>query len=173
MFCALFVPYVTQFDLNLTWRSSVMSETSSLCLFSTCQHTVINLCSSPRSVSLHCWSKEPTLHPNCNQICLLAFGLLSRLSLWLTTSSLVVLTSEVTHIYLWNSFLKFSVWWLQFWWHERIDCDPPLSRHWSAAAATRGCDTLIGQNRQHPLARAPFSLDEICATPGRACFSLI
>ena len=57
---------------------------------------------------------------------------------------------------------------------EWIDCDLPLpSRHWSAAAATRGRDALIRRNRQHHPARARFSLDQIGATPGRTRFSLV
>ena len=39
---------------------------------------------------------------------------------------------------LWNSCLKFSVWWLQFLLHENeLTMTPPL-RHWSTAAATWG-----------------------------------
>ena len=39
---------------------------------------------------------------------------------------------------LWNSFLKFSVWWLQFLQQENEFTVTPPSRHWSMAAATRG-----------------------------------
>ena len=58
---------------------------------------------------------------------------------------------------------------------EWIDCDPPPLRsgHWSAAAATRGRNALIGQNWRHPQAHAYFSLDEIRATHGCARFSLV
>ena len=69
---------------------------------------------------------------------------------------------------LWNLFLKFSVWWLQFLWHENELTVTPPSRncsmsaattqglrhsHWTKSAApvgrSRNADALIGQNRHY------------------------